>query len=170
MTFETKDSGQRRVTETGSQRDVRTGKGRYDLLPGKQVNQLMSCEFPEVCIDPLSAGIHAVCQWVDSGGSVGGSRLAWSVAWLLADEGGYTDGPSDVQVFARAIQRVTGLYERGAEKYGDDNWKKGQPLSWYIDSGARHFFMYLAGHRDEDHAAAVIWNVLGYMWTKDNVK
>lgn len=30
--FKTKDSGKRRIMETGSQRDIRAGKGRYDLL------------------------------------------------------------------------------------------------------------------------------------------
>lgn len=33
MQYETKDSGKRQQFDTGSQRDTREGKGRYDLIP-----------------------------------------------------------------------------------------------------------------------------------------
>lgn len=99
----TKDSGERRHFDTGSQRDVRTGKGRYDLLP------------------PM------------------------------------------------VIKRLAQLYERGAKKYDDNNWKLGQPLSVFMDSCLRHAFQVLDGKTDEDHAAAVMWNIAGYMWTKDAI-
>lgn len=33
MNYKTKDSGERRVMNTGSQRDSRVGKGRFDLVP-----------------------------------------------------------------------------------------------------------------------------------------
>lgn len=38
--FETKDSGQREDFSTGSRRDTRTGKGRYDLLPPAALRRL----------------------------------------------------------------------------------------------------------------------------------
>jgi hypothetical protein len=34
------DSGQRQKFDTGSQRDIRDGKGRYDLLPCKAIRRL----------------------------------------------------------------------------------------------------------------------------------
>jgi hypothetical protein len=40
MTYETRDSGQRRAFTTGSQRDDATGKGRYDLLPREAIHRL----------------------------------------------------------------------------------------------------------------------------------
>ena len=88
------DSGERREFDSGSVRDVRTGKGRYDLLP------------------------------------------------------------------AHGIRRVALRFEHGAEKYGDSNWAKGQPLSVYADSMLRHGFQAAAGAEDEDHWAAVAWNAL----------
>ena len=91
--YETKDSGEREQFNTGSQRDTRKGKGRYDLLP------------------------------------------------------------------VRAILRDAQLLERGADKYGDRNWELGQPLSRYADSGLRHFMQALQGCTDEDHWAAVRFNV-----------
>lgn len=100
----TKDSGQRQAFDTGSVRDTRTGKGRYDLLP------------PE------------------------------------------------------GIRRLAQLYERGAEKYGDRNWEKGQPISRYLDSMIRHAFAVLEGEPTEDHLAAVAWNAVGAITTQERCR
>ena len=88
-----KDSGKREEFPTGSRRDVRSGKGRYDLL------------------SPAT------------------------------------------------LRRDASLLERGAAKYGDRNWEKGQPESRLFDSAFRHLMYHLAGDRTEDHLAAVRWNV-----------
>lgn len=101
--FVTKDSGQREEFNTGSKRDSREGKGRYDLLP------------------PI------------------------------------------------AIRRLAQLYERGAVKYGDHNWQKGQPLSRYLDSAIRHAFQVLEGDTTEDHAAAAAWNFLAVIHTQEMI-
>lgn len=90
--FVTKDSGAREEFATGSRRDTRAGKGRYDLM---------------------SPGV---------------------------------------------LRRDAGLLERGAMKYGERNWEKGQPESRFADSMIRHALQYLAGDRSEDHLAAVRWN------------
>lgn len=95
--FVTKDSGQRQEWDTGSQRDSREGKGRYDLLP------------PE------------------------------------------------------AMRRLAQVYERGAAKYDDRNWEKGQPLSRLLDSALRHTFQVLEGKTDEDHAMHAAWNLFAFV-------
>jgi hypothetical protein len=64
-----------------------------------------------------------------------------------------------------ALRRLAGLYERGAVKYGERNWEKGQPLMRYVDSALRHLNCLVAGEPTEDHAAAVAWNAFGYMHT-----
>jgi hypothetical protein len=103
--FVTKDSGQRQEFETGSRRDLRDGKGRYDLLP------------------------------------------------------------------VAALRRLAGVYERGAAKYGDRNWEKGQPLMRYIDSALRHIIDGLvAGEPTEDHAAQAAWNLLAYIHTSEMIE
>jgi hypothetical protein len=101
--WETKDSGTREEFDTGSRRDSREGKGRYDLL------------------SPL------------------------------------------------AVARIAGVLERGAAKYGDRNWEKGQPLSRYLDSALRHTFQVLAGDKDEDHAAQAVWNLMAYIHTQEKI-
>ena len=100
----TKDSGDRRKFNTGAQRDVVVGKGRYDL------------------ISPIM------------------------------------------------IERLAKLLQRGAEKYNDRNWEKGMPLSVYMDSGMRHLFKFLEGHRDEDHLIAAIWNLQALLHIEEMIK
>jgi hypothetical protein len=99
MPFVTKDSGERQEFGTGSKRDTRAGKGRYDLIP------------------------------------------------------------------SMFLRRLADLYERGAVKYGDNNWQMGQPLQRYIDSALRHLNELRAGETTEDHAISVVWNIIGYIWT-----
>jgi hypothetical protein len=99
-----KDSGDRTEFDTGSVRDRRTGKGRFDLIP------------------------------------------------------------------THPMRRLARHYENGAVKYGDRNWEKGQPLSSYLDSAERHLLAVKDGDADEDHAAAVVWNLFGYMFTKKRIE
>jgi len=99
-----KDSGQRRAFGTGSVRDVRDGKGRFDLL------------------SPI------------------------------------------------AMSRLAQHTENGAKKYGDRNWEKGQPLSSYLDSALRHINKFREGLRDEDHMAAAMWNIQGFIHTEEMIR
>ncbi len=62
---------------------------------------------------------------------------------------------------AAALLRLSLLYEEGAKKYGRFNYLKGIPLSSFIDSAERHLMKYIAGWDDEDHLAAVAFNILG---------
>lgn len=98
--FVTLDGGAHQAFATGSKRDGREGKGRFDLVP------------------------------------------------------------------TLPLRRLAGLYERGAAKYGDRNWEKGQPLMRYVDSAMRHLNCLVAGEPLEDHAIAVAWNMFGYVWTE----
>ena len=104
ITLETKDSGVREEFVTGSRRDSRVGKGRYDL------------------ISPL------------------------------------------------ALRRLALVYERGAKKYGDHNWVKGQPVGRYVDSALRHILQYLEGDRTEDHIAQAAWNCFSIMHTEEAIQ
>jgi hypothetical protein len=65
--------------------------------------------------------------------------------------------------------RLARHYENGAVKYGDRNWQKGQPLSRYLDSAARHIWRLIDGAVEEDHAAAAAWNLFGFLWTAHKI-
>jgi len=60
-----------------------------------------------------------------------------------------------------ALRRVAGVYQRGAEKYGQRNWERGMPIGRFLDSALRHIYQYIEGKRDEDHLAQAMWNVAG---------
>tara|TARA_Y100001938_G_C8047858_1_gene409973 strand:- start:1068 stop:1430 length:363 start_codon:yes stop_codon:yes gene_type:complete len=57
-----------------------------------------------------------------------------------------------------ALRMASRRFEDGANKYGRGNWKKGIPLSRYVDSINRHLWAYIDGCQEEDHLGAVIWN------------
>lgn len=59
-----------------------------------------------------------------------------------------------------ALRAVSRRFEDGATKYGRDNWRKGIPLSRYIDSLYRHLWAYMDRDTTEDHAGAIIWNAM----------
>lgn len=61
------------------------------------------------------------------------------------------------------LRRVSKLYTKGAEMYGADNWRKGQPKDTTMDSLERHLEAYRRGETDEDHLSAVIWNAFSMM-------
>lgn len=68
------------------------------------------------------------------------------------------------------LKRVMKRYLDGAEKYGENNWMKGMPLSVYYDCAQRHLEAWWNDKCDEDHAAAVIWNMMCAMWTEKNTR
>ena len=61
---------------------------------------------------------------------------------------------------------------KGAEKYDARNWMKaaGQAeLDRFRESAARHFSQWYYGQTDEDHAAAVIFNINGAEYVKQSL-
>lgn len=71
--------------------------------------------------------------------------------------------PKGVPYAQQMLTRFAELMARGAKKYGDRNWElaNGQEeLDRYHSSAERHLHQWTNGERDEDHAAAVMFNVL----------
>ena len=66
------------------------------------------------------------------------------------------------------LHRLADLYARGALKYDDNNWMKGQPYSRTYASLFRHMMQWREGDRSEDHLAAVAWNAFSLMWYEEN--
>ena len=59
-------------------------------------------------------------------------------------------------------------YEAGCKKYGVNNWKKGIPVSSYIDSAVRHLLKHIRDDQDERHDRAFCWNIVCAIWTVEN--
>lgn len=107
MTFNLKDSGNRKQFASGMQRDTTEGKPRFDLV---------------------------------------------------------FDGP---MLFRYAVHLT-----KGAVKYDPRNWMKANgpdEMERFRESAARHFAQWMRGDVDEDHAAAVIFNINGYEYVKEKL-
>lgn len=77
--------------------------------------------------------------------------------------------PLDVPYEAQFMTRVAELLARGAEKYESRNWEQAageEELERFKASALRHLMQWVAGDTDEDHAAAVVFNLLGFETTK----
>lgn len=75
------------------------------------------------------------------------------------------DGP----MFERWAVHLT----NGAKKYAKRNWMKAagdEELNRFKESALRHFIQWLHGDRDEDHAAAIIFNINGVEYVKEKRK
>ena len=70
----------------------------------------------------------------------------------------------------RALSCAARQMERGANKYGDRNWEKGQPLGEYLNSAMRHLWKYWLGYTDEPHLDAFVWNALAFAETAERIR
>ena len=81
--------------------------------------------------------------------------------------------PKGVPFAQQLIVRVADLYTRGAEKYGGRNWensKSPDSLAHHEDSLWRHFMaFYFEEDTEEDHAAAIVWNINAVELTRRNL-
>lgn len=71
--------------------------------------------------------------------------------------------PEGIPYSMQFITRLGALMERGAKKYGERNWEKADSDAEFERARAsalRHMIQWAAGETDEDHAAAVVFNLL----------
>src|SRR3954469_16270146 len=79
-----------------------------------------------------------------------------TIAWTTKDSGARESFPTGMVRDTREgkgrfdlippipLRRLAGVYERGAAKYDDNNWKKGAPYSRFLDSALRHINTWVA--------------------------
>lgn len=70
------------------------------------------------------------------------------------------------------LKRWAELMERGAIKYGEHNWKKAETQEEqdrFKASAFRHFIQWFNGEEDEDHGAAVFFNIAGAEMVKSKI-
>ena len=135
-----KDSGDRSEFETGAVRDMREGKGRFDLTP------------LDIIADYLKDAVLENLYWFQKSGEL---RYLYSV---LENNDVYSN---DYTMFLEVAKH----FEEGAKKYGENNWQKGIPVRCYIDSAVRHYLKWLRGDEDEPHGRAFCWNIICAIWT-----
>jgi len=62
--------------------------------------------------------------------------------------------------------RLADHYLKGANIYGNDNWRYGMNSSHVEDSMMRHVQQYWNGDKDEDHLSAIIFNAFCLMYNE----
>lgn len=65
------------------------------------------------------------------------------------------------------LRRLAMHYTNGANKYEDNNWKLGIPMSRTWESLERHVQAFKEGDKVEDHLAAIAWNAFALMWYEE---
>lgn len=140
-----KDSGCRREFSSGAVRDVDDSKGNTTLLPLDEVANFL-----------CSTEIERIQRFKETGDV---SYLNMAIRDFNKNYG-WSDADSMLELSKH--------FSEGAKKYQKDNWKKGIPISSFMDSGIRHYLKVKAGWNDEPHARAFIWNLICAIWTMNN--
>jgi hypothetical protein len=71
------------------------------------------------------------------------------------------------------LERWAVQLTKGAKKYEARNWMKAEGLEEYNrfrESAARHFVQWMRGEIDEDHAAAVVFNLNGALYVEQQME
>lgn len=71
------------------------------------------------------------------------------------------------------VDRVAAHLTAGARRYSPRNWMRAsttEERDRFMESAARHFRQWLRGDRDEDHFAAVVFNMNGYEYVRDRLE
>lgn len=162
--YEIKMDGEFRQFEGGGVRYTKTGKGRFDLLPSDVIAHIIDV-IPEYVdaiqrIEPLERkeilGEHCY-KWAING--IDPSMVVLDIACIEYINANMQVTRENVFVaFLKILRRLAVHFEKGADKYGENNWKKGIPTNSFYDSGLRHLTQYLSGETDEPHDISAIWN------------
>ena len=139
------DSGARQEFSTGAVRDVSEQKGLCRLLPLDVVYEFYTY------FDQNNVVFWHINDFMETG------RVA-CLYNVLISQNVYT-------CYETMFLEVSIHMAEGCKKYGENNWKKGIPVRFYIDSALRHYFKYLRGDTDESHNRAFIWNIMCAIWT-----
>lgn len=81
--------------------------------------------------------------------------------------------PQGIPYDKQMLTRFAGLMARGAEKYAARNWEQANSqteLDRYYSSAFRHFMQWICGETDEDHAAAVLFNITAAETVKEKMR
>lgn len=140
-----KDSGNRREFESGAVRDIDDSKGNTTLLPLDEVANLLDSD---------------VIGYIKDFKESGDVEDLYASIRVFNKNHGWSD--------AESMLELSKHFAEGMKKYGKDNWKKGIPISSYMDSGIRHYLKVLAGWTDENHCRAFVWNMMCAIWTMNN--
>lgn len=145
------DSGDRTEFESGAVRDMRVGKGRCDLMPLDVVSEYFT-------VVTGAKKLPAVLTNIDKFQKTNDVNYLYRALEAFVD---HSNWKSPYTMFLEVAKH----FEEGCIKYGENNWRKGIPAKYYIDSAVRHYLKHMRGDKDEPHDRAFCWNILCCIWT-----
>lgn len=142
------DSGDRTEFASGARRDMRAGKGRFDISPLEVISKM---------IDPDGDTIlDCIADFMREGDT---RHLYDALNTFTA----VFHNQMETLLLETAVH-----FEEGAKKYGEANFRLGIPIWCYIDSAVRHYIKWLRGDREERHDRAFCWNLMCGIWEVDH--
>lgn len=171
--YDIKMDGEYRQFEGGGVRYTKTGKGRFDLIPSKALTLLMEtlgtyAEEPDANCD-VESMVTAVANRSFTHAILMIAYAKYNDRGAVSTHENYPSINTPVvynYLWRAVIKMLKDLaihYEKGAEKYGENNWRKGIPLNSFEDSGFRHFCQWLNDETDEPHYISAIWNFMCWL-------
>lgn len=179
-----KMDGEKAQFDSGAIRYTKTGKGRYDLIPGDVIADIIGYAIDlfeyNNTVTVSKADIIAVAYRGEVEDRFKNTIINlviqyYSPADVIQNDMGLPAAEGTIVSFidgmANMLKDLAIHYENGAEKYGVDNWKKGIPVvggdrgGSFMDSAMRHLAQYLIGLTDEPHQISCIWNCVCGLWT-----
>lgn len=129
------------------------------------------------CADTCPYGTMCACPYTDEEDAVDDFTVKDSGQRLEFDSGMRRDVTEGKVLWSLIysgpmLERWAKHLTAGAEKYGPNNWLLAQgqeELDRFRDSAARHFAQWMRGDRDEDHGAAVFFNINGAEYVRDRM-
>ena len=182
-----KVDGEQSGFEGGAIRYTKNGKGRFDLVPGDVIADILSYATDRFYGNAvLTASKSSMIEEAYRGDL--DDRFANTVINMVIHHYCAADIVGDVgeepmmevtefcffKGFYEMLKDLALHYECGAEKYGVDNWKKGIPViggergGSFMDSALRHLNQYCQDLTDEKHYISCIWNCVCGLWTLRN--
>ena len=177
---------------TGAKREDKSGKGRYDLIPGDImadfVNYAWETYFNEGPMTICDTDVSIATYFDDVTDEELFFEFILNMTCLFFTDHNELEETTDCvgersyvvtwEAFHEALYEMRALlakhYEAGAKVHGVNNWKKGIPISDserggnFVDSMRRHADQALLGLDDEPHAISAIWNAFSAIWTIRN--
>ena len=182
-----KMDGEKSGFDGGAIRYTKNGKGRFDLIPGDVIADILSYVIDRFYGNAvLTASKSSMIEEAYRGNL--DDRFANTVINMVIHHYCAADIVGDVgeepmmevtefcffKGFYEMLKDLALHYECGAEKYGVDNWKKGIPVTGgerggsFMDSALRHLNQYCQDLTDEKHYISCIWNCVCGLWALRN--
>ena len=188
------DESKMKEFDTGAKREDKSGKGRYDLIPGDImadfVDYAWNTYFNEGPMTICDTDVSLSAYFDDMTNEQLFFEFILNMTCLFFTKLEDLDETTDCvgersyvvtwEDFHDALyemrEALAKHYEAGAKVHGVNNWKKGIPISDserggnFVDSMRRHTDQALRGLTDEPHPISAIWNAFAAVWTLRNNK